>query len=115
MRLRIMKMFRLLKRSLFTNQSATPRKLILLYQQDKTELSQALSQRIKKELKEAYLTAHEIDEIFDSPQVPYTVIITNRTLVDGVLLLQHYNTKIREEVHVSDLKQKLVIQISAMN
>lgn len=106
---------KLLHRSLFTHQSSIPRKLILLYQEDKSELAGALSQRIKKELKEVYLTAHETDKIVDSPVVPYTVIITSRTLVDGVLLLQHNNPKIREEVHVSDLKQKLMLQISAMN
>lgn len=108
-------MSRLINRFFSTNQSATPRKLILLYQEDKTEHSKVLSQLIEKELKKVYLTAYETDKIVESSQVPYTVIITSRTLVDGVLLLQHYNPKIQEEVLVSDLKRKLLLQMTAMN
>lgn len=107
-------MLRLLSRSLYTNQSLAPRKLVLLYQADKSELSNALSQHIKHELKEAHLTAFETDKLVDSPQVPYTIIITDRTMVDGVLLLQHQNPKIQEEVHVSNIKQKLLQQTLAM-
>lgn len=102
-------MLRLFQRTLYTSQSSTPRKLILLYLEEKNEVLEALSNRIQQELKQVYLTALKTDEIIQSPQVPYTVIINKRTMIDGVLELQHYIPDIREEVHVSNLVNRILL------
>jgi hypothetical protein len=99
-------------RSFHLNATASPHKLILIYLEQQTKESQiarALAERICKELNEAYLNAQQTDKIIESPQVPHTVKITERTLFDGVILLQHFKPRIDEEVHVSQLKDKLLM------
>lgn len=103
-------MLNILRRALYTNQHLTPHKLILVYTEERNELSKALVLRIQKELRDVYLNAMETDRVIDSSQVPFTVFITKRTMMDGVVELQHYNPKIREEVHVSNLTERLLLQ-----
>lgn len=104
-----------LTRSLFTNQSSLPRKLILVYSEERNKISEALARRIQRELRAAHLNAHvETDSRVVSAQVPYTVVITRRTLEDGVLDLEYQNPKIREEVHVSNLTERLLHQTGAV-
>lgn len=103
-----------LVRYLYTNQSTNLRKLVLIYQEEKGALAAALAQRIQRELKEAHFHAMETDTLVDSAQVPYTVIITNRTLSDGVVHLKHFKPKINEEVHVSNLTERLLLQAGAV-
>lgn len=103
-------MFRLCNRAIHISQSCTPHKLILIYTRHKSPITEALAQRVRKELRAVYLNALETDKIVQSPQVPYTVVITDRALVDGVLHLRHFHPRITEEVHVSQLTDKLLQQ-----
>lgn len=102
-------MLRLWSRAIHLNQCSPPHKLILVYAEYKSPLTEALAKRVRNELRAVYLNAMETDKIVESPQVPYTVIITEQTLVDGVLHLRHFNPKISEEVHVSQLADRLLI------
>lgn len=86
----------------------SPHKLILIYLENRDRVAQALAKRICKELQEVYLNARETDKLIDSPQIPYTVVITDRTMFDGVIGLRHNKPKITEEVHVSNLKDRLL-------
>lgn len=86
------------------------RRLVLIYSEYKSKLSGALSKRIQDELKAAHITALQTEKIIDCPQVPFTVVIKERTLDDGVIELQHHKPKIREEVHVSDLTERIQLQ-----
>lgn len=86
----------------------------MVYSEERNRVSEALAKRIQSELRQAYLNASETDKLIDSSQVPFTVIIKARTLIDGVLELQHFNPKIREEVHVSNLTERLLLQTGAV-
>lgn len=102
----------LITRPLHLNSKALPHKLVLIYleqQTRKNQVAQALAKRICRELNEVHLNAQQTDKIIESPQVPHTVKITERTLSDGVLLLQHFKPKIDEEVHVSQLRERLLM------
>lgn len=83
------------------------RKLVLIYIEAKpSKLVEALAERIQRELRESQVFSSRVDKIMHSPEAPYTVVIDDRTLVDGIVRLKHYRPKIYEEVHVSDLKSK---------
>lgn len=90
------------------------RKLILIYSECQNKLTGALSKRIQDELRTANMIALQSDKLIDSPQVPFTVVIKDRTLEDGVLELQHQKPRIREEVHVSDLTERILLQTGAI-
>lgn len=107
-------MLRLIHRTFYTSQTIVSKKFILVYLEEKNELSEALARRIQRDLKENYFNAQEIDKIIQSSQVPYTVIINKRTLTDGVLELKHYNPDIKEEVHVSNLIERLLLQTGSV-
>lgn len=95
-----------------------PKKLILIYLDqtaDKNIVLKALSNRIKKELHQIHLNALETDKLIQSPQVPYTILISDRTLFDGVVLLKHFEPRINEEVHVSNLTERLLLQTGAVS
>lgn len=99
-------------RSIHLNRSASTHKLILVYLEEQTKenkIAQALAKRICNELNEAHLNVQQTDKIIKSPLIPHTIRITERTLTDGVLLLQHYKPSIDEEVHVSQLKERLLL------
>lgn len=97
------------------SKSLVPHKLILVYSEEpQNKVAAALSKRIQKELQDVHLNAWTTDKLVESAQVPYTVIITNRTMSDGVVELQHFNPKIREEVHVSSLTDRLLAQTGAV-
>lgn len=118
-----------IKRFLFTRSQLMPnsvqRRLILIYIDNKPQqtadddnsnemkILSTLSKRIKKELNQVYLNALETDKLIESPQVPYTVIITQQTLFDGILKLKHFEPKINEEVHVTQLTDRLLLQTGA--
>lgn len=97
-------------RVIHTNHSFKPHRLILIYREEKGKLTEALAKRIQHELRQAHLNAMETDMVVESAKVPYTIIISRRTLSDGVLYLQHYSPKIKEEVHVSNLTEKILQQ-----
>lgn len=101
-------MLKLLHRSLYTCQLLPPKKFILIYLEERSKLSEALAKRIQNDLKENDLNAQETDKIFESSQVPYTIIISKRTLIDGVLEVKHYHPSVKEEVHVSNLVNNLL-------
>lgn len=86
------------------------RKLILIYSEYQSKLSEALSKRIQEDLKAAHMVALQTDKVIDCPQVPFTVVIKERTMEDGVLELQHQKPRIREEVHVRDLTGRILLQ-----
>lgn len=79
------------------------------------EVANALAKRIQSELKEAKFNVSLTSVVIKSPQVPYTVMITEQTLDDGVLRLLHFNPCITEEVHVSNLRDKLLLQAGNNN
>lgn len=83
---------------------------MLIYSEYASKLSGALTKRIQDELRAAHVTALQTDKIIDCPQVPFTVVIKERTMEDGVLELQHQKPRIREEVHVSDLTERILLQ-----
>lgn len=105
--------FKVISRKFYTCQAPSPRKLTLIYQEYKDRVSDALSQRIQRELQEVHLNAFTTDRLIISPQVPYTVIITQRTMSEGIIDLQHFRPRIREEVHVSNLRERLLVQTGA--
>lgn len=84
-----------------------PHKLILIYTEHKDKVSTALAKRLLKELRDSHLNVHQTDKPVHSSQVPYTITITRRSMVDGVLQLRHYKPSISEEVHVTDIKSRL--------
>lgn len=92
-------------------QCGQPHKLILIYNSEPDDkVAEALSVRIRDSLRQVHMKVFHTEKIVFSPQVPYTVVITERTLVDGVLQLQHYRPRISEEVHVSNLVERLLTQ-----
>lgn len=97
-------------RLIHTQNSKVAHKLILIYQQHKSQVTEALARRIQSELRQVHLNALETDKLIASSHVPYTVVITERTLVDGVLELLHHNPRVKEEVHVSSLTDRLLMQ-----
>lgn len=101
-------------RTFFTNQPVVDRKLILIFAQEDNQLSQALADRIKRELRQVNLNAFKTEKLIYSSQVPYTVIITKETLKDGILKLQHHNPKQCEQVHVSDLPERLLLETNML-
>lgn len=104
-------MSKILIRAIHLTNSVNPHKLILIYLEHKNKVAMALAERIRRELRQAHLNALQTDQIVYSPQVPYTVVITGRTMTDGVLQLQHFKPKIKEEVHVSNLTERLTLQM----
>lgn len=101
-------MERLFRRCIHLNKPPVPpHKLILIYPEHKDRVSNALAKRLLKELSDLYLNVFETEKPLYSSQVPYTITITERTMVDGVLELRHHKPTISEEVHVSDIKSRL--------
>lgn len=100
-------MIKNLTRLIYTNQATTPRKSILIYAEHRNQVAAALARRIRSELRSIFLNACETEKLVESPHVPCTVVITERTLVDGVLILHHFKPKIKEEVHVSKVAERL--------
>lgn len=100
-------------RGIHLNRTSNPHKLILVYLEHRNKLARALSERICHELREAHLNAQPTDKMVESPHVPYTIVITERTMLDGVARMQHYKPRIYEEVHVSDLKERILQQMGA--
>lgn len=72
----------------------------------KCPVSQTLAKRIEADLKSAHFQVSQINKLNEAPKA-FTVIITDRTLEDGVLKLQHIFPNLAEEVHVSDLRDRL--------
>lgn len=107
-------MLKFIYRKFYTSPSLNPKRLILVYLEERSKLSEALAKRIQNDLRKVHLNALETDKIVQSSQVPYTVIINKRTLIDGVLELLHYNPNVKEEVHVSNLTEKLLLQTGSI-
>lgn len=84
-----------------------PHKLILIHAEHNDQISGALAKRLLKELRDSHLNVRQTDKPVHSSQVPYTITITARTMIDGVLELRHYKPSISEEVHVTDIKSRL--------
>lgn len=105
---------RIAARWIYLNRTSNPHKLILVHLEHRSKLAQALSERICHELREVHLNAQQTDKIIESPHVPYTVVITERTLFDGVTRLQHYKPRIDEEVHVGDLRDRILQQMGSV-
>lgn len=101
-------------RKLFTSQSSTFRKLILVHLdvKEEIEVARALANRIQSELRASHLNVSQTNELIESSQVPYTIVITDQTISDGVLKLKHYQPRITEEVHVSNLKDRLLPRVT---
>lgn len=91
-----------------------PRKLILIFPEYRNRITEALAVRIQRELKSVYLNAMQTDKLIESAHVPYSIIINKRTLQDGVLELKHFDPRIKEEVHVTNLKERLLLQTGAI-
>lgn len=102
----------LLARKIYTNQPSIPRKLILVYLDvnNDTELAIALARRIETELKAVHLNVSQTDKLINSAHIPMTVVVTDQTMIDGVLKLKHFEPSITEEVHISNLKDRLLMQ-----
>lgn len=100
------------RRHFHLNNKHSPHKLILVHQDYRNQLTEALARRICEELRRSHLHAHQTDMIVQSSQVHYNVVITERTLNDGILKLMHHKPKIAEEIHVSDLLKRITPQWS---
>jgi len=100
--------FGIISRGFHLNKKINPNKLILIYQEHKSQISDALAERICTELRESHLNAHPTDAIIHSTHVSYNIVITDRTLTDGVLKLVHFKPRVCEEVHVSEILQRLL-------
>lgn len=90
------------------NYTSNPHRVILIYLEHKSKLTQALSERICRDLRDVHRYAQLSEKIIDSPYVPFTIMVTERTLQDGVVMLRHFNPRISEQVHISDLKDKIL-------
>lgn len=62
----------------------------------KTEVAQALANRIRNEVGQV------------QPGAP-SITITDQTLFDGIVKLNHFRPKVTEEVHVANLSEKFEI------
>lgn len=71
-------------------------------------VANALADRIKSELKEANLIVTKTDKLTESPQVPFTIMIDDQTMREGIIKLKYFKPRVTEEVHVTLLKDKLI-------
>ena len=60
------------------------------------------------------MNAQQTDKLILSCHVPYTIVITERTMFDGVLKLKHFTPRVDEEVHVSDLRDRILHQMGSV-
>lgn len=79
-------------------------------EEDHIPVAKALSKRIVKEFEESNVTVSPTDEPKASKDAPFTVIITDRTLEIGVIDLLHFTPAIREELHISNLKYRVLLE-----
>lgn len=95
---------------LTTNLECTGKSKILIYLDvtKKIQVAQALADRIKRELKSIELDVSKIDKLGEPLDAPFTVVITDQTMNDGILKLRYRIPKVTEEVHVTSLGERLI-------
>lgn len=74
---------------------------------EKFQVARALSERIRRELREINLVTSESDELTKANDIDFTIMITDQTMNEGIVRLRHRSPKVTEEVHVTNLGERL--------
>lgn len=75
-----------------------------------TLLAEALWKRIADELKESNVEVLHPSSEADGKEL-FSIIISDKTLDYGIVYLQHIKPKVREEIHVSSLRDNILMKL----